>query len=201
MDRRAAESLLSEIKDSRVREAFLSVDRAEFVRPADEAYAWSDCALGIEGGATISQPSLVAYMTEQLDTQLEHRVLEIGTGSGYQTAILAALVREVYSIEVHPLLSEHAGERLRALELENVHLLCGDGQLGWPEHAPFDRILGTVAFPGVPRTLIDQLTPEGCLLAPIGQPHGRQWLTFCQRHRGKTKTRRLIPVRFLSLRR
>jgi protein-L-isoaspartate(D-aspartate) O-methyltransferase len=199
MDRRAAESLLSEIEDPRVREAFLSVDRAEFVRPADRAYAWSDCALKIEGGATISQPSLVAYMTEQLATRPEHRVLEIGTGSGYQTAILAALVSEVYSIEVHPLLSEHAAERLRAHS--NLHLLCGDGRRGWPEHAPFDRILGTVAFPKVPRTLIDQLTPEGCLLAPIGQPHGRQWLTLCQCHAGRTKTRRLIPVRFLSLRR
>lgn len=201
MDRRAAQSLLSEIRDPRVREAFLSVDRAEFVRPADEPYAWSDCALGIEGGATISQPSLVAYMTEQLDTQPGHRVLEIGTGSGYQTAILAALVSEVYSIEVHPVLSEHAGDRLRALKLSNIHLLCGDGRAGWPEHGPFDRILGTVAFPEIPKTLMDQLTPEGCLLAPIGQSHGRQWLTLCQRHRGKTKTRRLIPVRFLSLRR
>lgn len=200
MDRSAAQSLLSEITDPRVRRAFLSVDRARFVRPIDVGHAWSDCALPIEGGATISQPSLVAYMTERLNLKPKHRVLEIGTGSGYQTAILARLAHQVFSIEVHPLLAEHARQRLDAMRLSNVQLHCGDGRQGWPENAPFDRILCTVAFPDLPKMLLKQLGPEGCLLAPIGGKHTSQWLTRYEQHGGETRTQCLIPVRFLGLR-
>lgn len=200
MDRSAAQSLISDIADPRVREAFLSVDRAQFVRPADQDFAWSDYAMKIEGDATISQPSLVAYMTERLALEPHHRVLEIGTGSGYQTAILAHLAAEVLSMEVHPLLTTHARERLDAMHISNVQLICADGREGWPGKAPFDRILCTVSFPELPDALIQQLTPEGRLLAPIGQEHATQWLTLCERHGGKTRKQCLVPVRFLGLR-
>lgn len=141
MNRTAAEALLSDISDPRVRDAFLHVDRAEFVRPNDRDYAWSDCALQIDYGAKISQPSLVAYMTEKLDLQPDHRVLEIGTGSGYQSAILARLAKEVFSVEVHPQLAAQAKERLDSMQLENVELRCADGRKGWPEKALLARRL------------------------------------------------------------
>ena len=132
--------------------------------------AYEDQAIGLQLGQTISQPYMVAAMTEALTPQAEDRVLEVGTGSGYQAAVLAHLVKEVYTVERIPELARQALARLQDLRLENVHLLIGDGSLGWPEYAPYDAILVTAAAPSVPQALKDQLSVDGGrLVAPVGE--------------------------------
>jgi protein-L-isoaspartate(D-aspartate) O-methyltransferase len=157
------------IKDPRVLAAMRSVERDRFV-PAEYAeHAYDDGPLPIGSSQTISQPYIVALMSEVAALNGNERVLEIGTGSGYQAAILARLAAEVYSIESIPTLHDHARLTFDAMGIGNVHLRCGDGSVGWPEEAPFDAILVTAAMPGIPRPLLGQLSPGGRLVAPIGE--------------------------------
>ncbi len=194
-----AEELTRDIHDSRVRAAFASVDRSLFIPDSQQYFAWADHPLPIGHGATISQPSLVAQMTEWLELRPEHRVLEIGTGSGYQTAILANLVSEVTTVEISRQLSSSAAQRLQSLGYSNIHCHCGDGSKGWPDAAPFDRILATVAFNSTPRALLAQLKPDGICIAPVGPSVSVQHLL--RYHKGESLTETtLAPVRFLSLR-
>ncbi len=157
------------IKDPRVLAAMRSVKRDRFV-PAEYAeHAYDDGPLPIGSSQTISQPYIVALMSEIAALNGNERVLEIGTGSGYQTTILSRLAAEVYSIESIPPLYDHARLTLDAMGVRNVHLRCDDGSSGWPEEAPFDVILVTAAMPGIPRPLLEQLSPGGRLVAPIGE--------------------------------
>ncbi len=156
------------IDDEAVIEVMSKLPRHLFVPEEMQRYAYDDTPLPIGFGQTISQPYIVALMTSRLKLSGTERVLEIGTGSGYQTAILAHLSKEVYSIEIIPQLHARAKELLLKLGLNNVHLRSGNGYSGWPEHAPFDRILLTAAPPYMPESLIKQLAPTGIMIAPIG---------------------------------
>jgi protein-L-isoaspartate(D-aspartate) O-methyltransferase len=157
------------IKDPRVLGAMRSVERDRFI-PAEYAeHAYDDGPLPIGSSQTISQPYIVALMSEIAALNGNERVLEIGTGSGYQAAILSRLAAKVYSIESIPSLHDHARLILDAMGIRNVHLRCADGSVGWPEEAPFDAILVTAAMPGVARPLLEQLSPGGRLVAPIGE--------------------------------
>ncbi len=160
------------VKTPRVLEAMRRVPRHEFVEKSSWDDVYEDHPMGIGLGQTISQPYIVALMTEALDPQPGQRVLEIGTGSGYQTAVLAELYDEVYSIERHGALSEQAGLILKRLGYDQVHLRVGDGTKGWPEAAPFDAIIVTAGGPKMPAPLMNQLNVDhGRLLAPIGMVH------------------------------
>lgn len=156
------------IADKRVLDAMGRIPRHRFVPPAMADTAYEDHPIPIGEGQTISQPYMVAAMTELLELRPEDKVLEIGTGSGYQTAVLAAIAREVYSIERHPELTAKAREVLNAIGLKNIHLRTGDGSQGWPEHAPFDAILVTAGGPSIPQPLTAQLAPGGRLVCPVG---------------------------------
>ncbi len=155
------------IADNRVLDAMKTIPRELFVDKPFEASAYENTALPIACGQTISQPFIVAYITEALDVSPKHRVLEIGTGSGYQAAVLAPLARWVYTVERHKPLLQAADARFRRLGLHNVVVRHGDGLKGWPEQAPFDRIVLSAAVEDVPQTLIDQLKPDGLLIAPV----------------------------------
>ena len=188
------------ISDKAVLRAMDEVPRERFVTPefADKAYA--DQALPIACGQTISQPYVVAYMTEQLQVRANHRVLEIGTGSGYQTAVLARLAREVVSIERFHTLAETARSRLRALACDNVEIVVGDGMAGAPDRAPFDRIIVTAAAATVPQTLIDQLaSDDGIMVLPLGPPSGAQHIIKLTKSQTGVARENLIPVRFVPL--
>ncbi len=156
------------IRDGRVIRAMLKVPRHFFVPEHYRNEAYNDYPLPIGHGQTISQPYMVAVMTEALELNSDHKVLEIGTGSGYQTAILAEIAREVYSVERVKELAERAETTLKSLGYKNVHIKVGDGTLGWEEHAPYDRIIVTAAAPDIPRPLIDQLNPYGIIVIPLG---------------------------------
>ena len=156
------------VRDPRVLESMMAVPREEFLPPLQRHNAYDDRALALDHGQTISQPFIVAYMTEQLAVEPHHGVLEIGTGSGYQCAILARLARHVYSIERIDTLRERAAEVLERMGVTNVTLIGGDGTMGLPQFAPYDRIMVTAAGPRVPRVLIDQLAEGGRLVIPIG---------------------------------
>lgn len=194
-----AEPLAKGIHDASVREAFTHTDRSRFVSPQFSANAWADHPLPIEDSATISQPSLVAEMTEWLELTPKCRVLEIGTGSGYQTALLAQLAAAVYTIEISQQLAQHAESRLQDLGYWGIHFRTGDGSQGWPEAAPFDRIIATVAFTYRPIRLLNQLTNAGICLAPVGMPGETQQLIQYQRHGARFTEHVHCPVRFLSL--
>ena len=187
------------ISDKAVLRAMDEVPREHFVAPefADSAYA--DQALPIACGQTISQPYVVGYMTEQLEVAPEHRVLEIGTGSGYQAAVLSRIARKVVSIERYRTLAEVARERLKTLGYGNVTVIAGDGLKGAPERAPFDRIILTAAPPEIPRVLIDQLANGGRLVAPIGSPGDQQLIVLEKNRDGGISRRPVIPVRFLPM--
>jgi protein-L-isoaspartate(D-aspartate) O-methyltransferase len=188
------------IRDPGVLAAMAAVSRAEFVPPELRADADLDQPLPIGLGQTISQPYVVAFMTERLRVDGRHRVLELGTGSGYQTAILAVLASEVFSIEVLAPLAERARALLvDHLRLRNVRLRVGDGSLGWPDAAPFDRIIVTAAAPEVPPALLAQLAPGGRLVAPVGRAQ-EQVLRVVQRgDDGITWGQDVLPVRFVPL--
>jgi len=186
------------VRDPRVLKALDDVPRELFLPAELEGEAYEDRALPVAAGQTISQPYIVAYMTDQLDVQPHHRVLEIGTGTGYQTAILARLAREVCSIERHAALYESARKRLKDMGLTNVRLRCADGTLGWPDESPFDRILITAAGPDVPETLLVQLGEGGILVAPVGDASDQR-LTKVHRSGGRLIETPLIPVRFVPL--
>ena len=186
------------IADPRVLEAMRQVPRHRFVPQHLLSAAYADCALPIGKGQTISQPYIVALMTEALELKGHERALEIGTGSGYQAAILSKLVQEIYTIERHAVLAERAGELLIDLGCHNVHLRVADGTAGWPEVAPFEAIIITAAAPEVPQPLLDQLADGGRLVAPVG-PSGFQNL-ICVRKKGRrTTTQHLVPVAFVPL--
>jgi len=186
------------VRNPAVLRAMREVPRHLFVPEAMRRSAYEDHPLPIGHGQTISQPYIVAAMTEMLDPKPEHRVLEIGTGSGYQAAVLARLVRHVYTIEIVEPLGKQAQERLAALGYRNVTVRIGDGYEGWPEEAPFDRIILTAAPPDVPQKLIDQLRNGGRLVAPVGA--GWQELVVIDKDaQGKVRRRTEFPVMFVPM--
>lgn len=186
-----------DVTDRRVLEAMRKVPRHHFVPPALVSRAYDDSPLPIGYDQTISQPFIVAHMTEALDVQPGHTVLEIGTGSGYQAAVLGELARTVHTIEIVPELARSAAATLQALGYSNVHVRAGDGYAGWPEHAPFDRIMLTAAPATIPKPLIDQLAPRGRLIAPVGEQGAVQWLTIVDKTPKGVTERRTLPVRFV----
>ena len=187
-----------DIRDPRVLQACRTIDRARFVPPDLRGLAYDDRPLGIGQGQTISQPYMVAVMTQSLALEGTERVLEIGTGSGYQTAILAALAAQVYTIEVHGSLLEKAREALDSLGCANVHYRVGNGRLGWPEESPFQRILCAAAAEEVPETWIAQLADPGILITPVGGWEG-QWLVKITRQGGRLSKHEFCPCRFVPL--
>jgi len=191
------------IADNQVLAAVERTPRDLFVDDAFQSSAYENAALPIACGQTISQPYIVAYMTQALELDPKHRVLEIGTGSGYQAAVLALLCRMVYTVERHKPLLSLARERFKTLKLHNVVTRCGDGHLGWPEQAPFDRILLTAAVSEVPQSLIDQLKPGGILVAPEGGAAPAesisQHLVKIIRTNGTSTREELIPVAFVPM--
>ena len=189
------------IRDRRVLGAVEEVPRHLFVPPPLRSEAEADRPLPIGHGQTISQPFIVAFMTEALRLTGDERVLEVGTGSGYQTAVLSLLAREVFSIEIVPELAARASELLlRTLELTNVRLRVGDGRLGWPEAAPFDGIIVTAAPGSIPEPLREQLAPGGRLVIPVGADPDLQVLKVLQRgDDGVSQETDLLPVRFVPL--
>ena len=186
------------IRDPRVLEAFRAIDRRRFVPPEFRNEAYEDRPLGIGEGQTISQPYMVAEMTQSLDLAGTERVLEIGTGSGYQTAILARLAYQVYTIELHAALLAQARTVLDALGFSNIRYRVGNGRLGWPEEAPFDRILCAAAAPEIPQTWIDQLADPGILLLPVGGWEG-QVLVKVVKSAGRVTHHEFCPCRFVPL--
>jgi protein-L-isoaspartate(D-aspartate) O-methyltransferase len=187
------------ITDQRVIEAFRIVHRERFMSPDWKAQACADRPAPIGYGQTISQPYIVALMTERLEIKPEHRVLEIGTGSGYQTAILSILAGEVYTVErLKPLLDE-AFERLMEMGRKNIHFRFGDGSLGWTDKAPFDRILVTAGAPELPEhMLLDQLTENGIAVLPVG-PADEQMLVAVRKSEGRLHKTDISPCRFVKL--
>jgi protein-L-isoaspartate(D-aspartate) O-methyltransferase len=185
------------ISDQAVLRTMEEVPREAFVEKGDLAYAYRDSALGIECGQTISQPFVVAYMTEQLGVQRSHRVLEIGTGSGYQAAILSKLCREVVSIERYRTLADNARKRLAKLGYNNVEVILGDGY-DVPENlGSFDRIIVTAAMEDIPEKLLERLEPAGVLIAPVGPHHGIQTLVRVARTQAGFDRKELVDVRFV----
>jgi protein-L-isoaspartate(D-aspartate) O-methyltransferase len=187
------------IADQAVLRAMDEVPRTQFVEPDSAASAYADQALPIACGQTISQPYVVAYMSEQLSVRPHHRVLEVGTGSGYQAAVLSRLAREVVSIERYRTLAEQARGRLAALGYNNVEVAVGDGFAGVPAKAPFDRIIVTAAAEREPPTLVDQLSEGGIMVLPIGPHHGAQHIIKLTKSQTGVVRETLIPVRFVPL--
>jgi len=188
------------ISDQAVLRAMDEVPREYFVAAEFTDNAYADQALPIACGQTISQPYVVAYMTEQLEVEPQHRVLEIGTGSGYQAAVLSRIAREVVSIERYRTLANQARDRLKTLGYANVTILNGDGFAGAPELAPFDRIIVTAAAEAVPNPLIEQLGEGGKLVLPLGPRHGPQYIVkLAKTASGDVQREQLIAVRFVPL--
>ncbi|PLX39302.1 MAG: protein-L-isoaspartate O-methyltransferase [Hyphomicrobiales bacterium] len=187
------------IRDHRVLSAIEQIPRRLFLDAENHDLAYIDRALPIDCGQTISAPSIVAQMTEALGLEAHHRVLEIGTGSGYQTAVLAKLVEHVYSIERFKTLRELAAQRLATLRIDNVTLVHGDGFEGLPDKAPFDRIIVTAAAPEVPETLVMQLVSRGIMVLPVGSPGGVQRLLRVIRRGSHFDAEELCLVRFVPM--
>lgn len=187
------------IHDERVLAAMLATPRHEFVPENLRRDAYRDSPLPIGHRQTISQPSLVAYMTEQLRPGPADRVLEIGTGSGYQAAVLAPLVAEVYTIEIVEPLGRQARETLARLGYTNVHTLIGDGHAGWPEAAPFDAVIVTCAPDAIPQPLIDQLKEGGRMIIPVGPQNDLQDLYLLEKRGGEIVRQAILPVRFVPM--
>jgi protein-L-isoaspartate(D-aspartate) O-methyltransferase len=187
------------ISDQAVLRAMDAVPREHFVTADFTDSAYADQALPIACGQTISQPYVVAYMTEQLEVRPEHRVLEIGTGSGYQAAILSKLAREVVSIERYRTLADAARDRLKTLGYGNVTVRAGDGMAGAPDAAPFDRIIITAAAEEVPEALLDQLAEDGKVVLPLGPRGGTQHIVKLSKTAGGVARQDLIAVRFVPL--
>jgi protein-L-isoaspartate(D-aspartate) O-methyltransferase len=186
------------IRSPTVLEAMRNVPRHRFVPPDFTHLAYTDGPLRIGKGQTISQPYIVALMTDLLELQGDENVLEIGTGSGYQAAILACLVAEVHTIERHASLAKRAAQILEILNYDNVHVHTGDGSLGLPEHAPYQAIIVTAAAPDVPQPLLDQLADGGRLVLPVGGRYS-QILELCRRHGGEIKHKTITSVAFVPL--
>ncbi|GBD42660.1 Protein-L-isoaspartate O-methyltransferase [bacterium HR40] len=185
--------------DPRVLEAMLRVPRHEFVPEVLRPFAYNNSPLPIGFDKTISQPFIVAVMTDLLELQPTHKVLEVGTGLGYHAAVLAQLVERVWTVEIIEELAEEASTRLSLLGYHNIAIRVGDGAQGWPEHAPFDRILVTAGAPRVPEALFAQLAPGGRLVLPAGTPDDQR-LTVVEKTRdGHARSRSVMPVRFGEL--
>ncbi len=188
------------VRDSATLAAMRAVPRHEFVPAAHRDRAYGDHPLPIELGQSISQPYLVADMTETLRVKPGSRVLEVGTGSGYQAAVLAELGLEVYTMEIFGALATTARERLERLGYGGVRVRHGDGHDGWPEEAPFDAVIVTAAAGFIPPALVDQLRPGGRMVIPVGSVHGAQHLILVEKTRaGRVTTRSLLPVRFVPM--
>ena len=187
------------IMNASVLRAMEEVPRDKFVMLAQVRCAYSDRAMPISCGQTISQPYVVAYMTEQLEVQPQHHVLEVGTGSGYQAAILSRLAAKVTSIERYRTLADTARIRLRALHCDNVDVIVGDGIAGVPDRAPFDRIIVTAASAAIPQALVDQLAVGGIMVLPLGPQDGHQTLVKLVRTKDGVERTELIGVRFVPL--
>jgi protein-L-isoaspartate(D-aspartate) O-methyltransferase len=185
------------VNDAAVLTAMRKAKRHLFVPPSQAAHAYDDRPLPIGSGQTISQPYIVGYMTEVVKPAAEFKVLEVGTGSGYQAAVLAEIVKEVYTIEIIPELGQTAKTRLGKLGYENVHVKIADGYYGWKEHAPFDAIIVTAAAEYIPPPLIEQLKDGGRIIIPVGSPFMTQMLMLVEKKGGKTKTKSLFPVAFV----
>jgi protein-L-isoaspartate(D-aspartate) O-methyltransferase len=185
------------VRDQRVLQAMRKVPRHLFVPPGMQPYAYLDSPLPIGQKQTISQPYIVAFMTEALRLKPQDRVLEVGTGSGYQAAVLSVMVREIFSIEIVELLATEAAERLRRLGYANVTVRAGDGYRGWPDRAPFDAIIVTAAPDHVPKPLLHQLAPGGRLILPVGEQF--QTLMLIRRTPKGFKRENLLPVRFVPM--
>ena len=187
------------VRDRRILEAIERVPRHMFVEEAFSDQAYADQALPISCGQTISQPLVVGLMTDRLQVTDRHTVLEIGTGSGYQTAILAGLCRRICTIERYRSLAQQAGERFKALKLNNVTQLVADGMKGWPQLAPFERIIVTAAAQDVPPALLEQLAIGGIMILPIEERPGKQDLYRITRSDTGYGREHLLPVRFVPL--
>ena len=186
--------------NERVMAALARVPRHRLVTPGDEAIAYSNRPLAIGSGQTISQPFIVALMTDLLDVKPGHKVLEVGTGSGYQAAVLAELGANVYTIEIIEALGREAAKRLAAIGYTNLATRIGDGYQGWPEHAPFDSVIVTAAAREVPPALVTQLKPGGKLVIPVGAPMGAQMLYLIEKQpNGQVTRREILGVRFVPL--
>ncbi len=186
------------VKDRRVLEAMRKVERHKFVPLDLQHLAYDDMPLPIGEGQTISQPYIVALMTELLELKGKEKVLEIGTGSGYQAAILAELAKDVYTIEILPKLANRAQKLLSTLGYKNIQVKCGDGNFGWPEFAPFDTIIVTCAAKEIPQPLIKQLAEGGRMVIPQGEMY--QELKLLVKVKGKIEQNDIIPVRFVPMR-
>ncbi len=185
------------VRDARVLEAMRRIPRHAFVPPSEAPFAYEDRPLPVGWGQTISQPYIVALMTEALRVRPHHRVLEIGTGTGYQTAVLAALCDTVWTIEIVEPLAREARARLDSLGVTNVRTRIGDGWKGWPEAAPFDRIIVTAAPETLPQALVDQLADGGRMVIPVGDVH--QVLLEVTREGDRVRTREITAVRFVPM--
>lgn len=185
------------IKDENTLKAFLNVERHKFVPDRLINSSYSDRPLPIGYGQTISQPYIVAYMTEIIQPKPSDKVLEIGTGSGYQAAILAEIIEHVYTIEIVPQLAVSAEYLLKELGYKNISVKQGDGYFGWEEHAPFDAIVVTAAAEHIPPPLIEQLKDGGKMIIPVGSPFLTQHLMLVEKENGKIKTKSMMPVRFV----
>lgn len=196
--RMVEEQLVSRgIDDSRVLDVMMRVPRHAFVPDKHRSSSYDDRPLPLGPEQTISQPYIVAYMLEQLDLKPQDRVLEVGTGSGYQAALLSELCAEVFSIDIDPRLIQTAAEHIRSLGFQHIHLKAGDGALGWREESPFDKIIVAAACPTVPRELVRQLRDGGKLVLPLGEEG--QTLILFEKERGELRSSELGPVRFVPL--
>ncbi len=187
------------VKDPRVLAAMERIPREAFLPSEEAGRAYEDRAVPIGPGQTISQPYMVARMTEELRLTGAEKVLEIGTGSGYQTAVLAELAREVFTIERVPASAGRARDVLARLGHTNVRLKTGDGSLGWPEHAPFDRILVTAGAPDIPPSLVAQLAPGGILVVPVGDERSQMLVSVSKAADGRLLKSRSTPCTFVKL--
>lgn len=189
-----------DVRDVRVLEAMRTVPRHEFVPDGIRDQAYADRPLPIGDGQTISQPYVVAKMTELLELRPTDVVFELGTGSGYQAAIASRLARRVYTVEIFPSLAERAGALLARLGYDNVEVRAGDGTLGWPEAAPFDALIVTAAIPAIPKRLVEQLRPGGRAVMPIGEPEAVQTLVhLVKTASGAIERRDVFEVRFVPV--
>jgi len=189
-----------DVNDSNVLAAMRIVPRHAFVRPDEQRYAYTDSPLPIGYDQTISQPYIVGFMTEALQLDSNSKVLEIGTGSGYQAAVCAEIAKDVFSIEIVEELAEISKERLKELGYPNVFVKAGDGFFGWPENAPFDAIIGTAAAGRVPEPLIEQLKPTGRMILPVGGPRDFQYLVLITKdEKGNLVEKKVLPVRFVPM--
>ncbi len=178
-------------------DAMATVRREEFVPDELKPYAYDNNPLPIGNGQTISQPFIVALMTDLLEPEPDDIILEIGTGSGYQAAVISQLVKRVYSLEIIPELARQAAKRLHLLGYDTVEVIASDGSFGLPEHAPYDGIIVTAAVPRIPKPLVEQLTPFGKMVIPVGHPHLPQELLLVEKFNNKITSRNILSVAFV----